>query len=170
MRDNGTDYTERILRDPGVCGGEPVLRGTRVTLRTVLASLAAGDSPEELTAEFPSLKIEDIRAAIAFAAASAQEDIPIPAIALPFDDRSSCDENLPVSMASHLRTLGHDVDTTLDEQLTGRPDTDVWNAAQRELRFLVTQDFELSDIRTFEPGKHKGILLDSACTRPTDKA
>ncbi len=80
MRDNGTDYNERILRDPGVCGGEPVFRGTRVTLRTVLASLAAGDSPEELTAEFPSLKIEDIRAAIAFAAASAQEDIPIPAI------------------------------------------------------------------------------------------
>ncbi len=69
------------------------------------------------------------------------------------------DENLPVSMASHLRTLGHDVDTTLDEQLTGRPDTDVWNAAQRELRFLVTQDLDFSDIRTFEPGKHKGILL-----------
>jgi predicted nuclease of predicted toxin-antitoxin system len=60
------------------------------------------------------------------------------------------DENLPVSMASHLRTLGHDVDTTLDEQLTGRPDTDVWNAAQRELRFLVTQElglFRYPDLR-----------------------
>lgn len=70
---------ERIIRDPGICGGEPVFRGTRVTLRTVLASLADGDSPEEILSEFPSLKAEDIRAAIAFAAASAEEDLPVPA-------------------------------------------------------------------------------------------
>jgi len=74
------DYRERILRDPAVCGGEPVFKGTRVTLRTVLASLAAGDAPEEILADFPSLKPEDIRAAIAFAAASAEEDLPVPAV------------------------------------------------------------------------------------------
>lgn len=71
---------ERIVRDPGICGGEPVFLGTRVTLRTVLASLAEGDSPEEILAQFPSLKAEDIRAAIAFAAASAEEDLPVPAV------------------------------------------------------------------------------------------
>lgn len=71
---------DRITRDPGVCGGEPVFRDIRVTLRTVLASLAEGDSPEEILAEFPALKAEDIRAAIAFAAASAEEDLPVPAI------------------------------------------------------------------------------------------
>jgi uncharacterized protein (DUF433 family) len=71
---------ERIVRDPGICGGEPVFQGTRVTLRTVLASLAEGDSAEEILAEFPTLKPEDIRAAIAFAAASAEEDLPVPAI------------------------------------------------------------------------------------------
>lgn len=75
-----TAGTERIIRDPGICGGEPVFRGTRVTLRTVLASLAEGDTPEEILAEFPTLKVEDIRAAIAFAAASAEEDLPVPAI------------------------------------------------------------------------------------------
>ena len=75
-----TAGTERIIRDPGICGGEPVFRGTRVTLRTVLASLAEGDTPEEILAEFPTLKAEDIRAAIAFAAASAEEDLPVPAI------------------------------------------------------------------------------------------
>lgn len=68
----------RIVRDPEVWGGEPVFQGTRVTLRTVLASLAAGDSPEIILASFPSLSIEDIRAAIAFAAASAEEDLPSP--------------------------------------------------------------------------------------------
>ena len=69
---------DRIVRDQQICGGEPVFRGTRVTLRTVLASLAAGDPPEEILAAFPTLQPEDIRAAIAFAAASAEEDLPIP--------------------------------------------------------------------------------------------
>ena len=73
-------YDERIVRDPRVCGGEPVFQGTRVTLRTVLASLAAGDSAEAILADFPSLKAEDIQAAIAFAAASAEEDLPVPAV------------------------------------------------------------------------------------------
>jgi uncharacterized protein (DUF433 family) len=71
---------ERITRDPQICGGEPVFKGTRVTLRTVLASLAGGDSPEEILADFPSLKAADIHAAIAFAAASAEEDLPVPAV------------------------------------------------------------------------------------------
>lgn len=70
-------YEERIVRDPKVCGGEPVFKGTRVTLRTVLASLAVGDPADEILADFPSLKPEDIRAAIAFAAASAEEDLPV---------------------------------------------------------------------------------------------
>jgi uncharacterized protein (DUF433 family) len=46
----------------------------------VLASLADGDSVEVILREFPTLKPEDVHAAIAFAAASAEEDIPIPAI------------------------------------------------------------------------------------------
>ncbi len=70
---------ERIVRDPQICGREPVFRGTRVTLRTVLASLAEGDSIEEILADFPSLKAEDVGAAISFAAASAEEDLPVPA-------------------------------------------------------------------------------------------
>jgi uncharacterized protein (DUF433 family) len=77
---NPTNYEERIARDAKICGGEPVFRGTRVTLRTVLASLASGDSPQEILADFPSLKTEDIQAAIAFAAASAEEDLPVPEV------------------------------------------------------------------------------------------
>ena len=72
-------YKNRILRDPAICGGEPVFKGTRVTLRTVLASLADGDTPEDILGDFPSLTAEDIKAAIAFAAASAEEDLPVPA-------------------------------------------------------------------------------------------
>jgi uncharacterized protein (DUF433 family) len=74
------NYEGRLVRDTGICGGEPVFKGTRVTLRTVLASLAGGDTAEDILSDFPSLKAEDIQAAIAFAAASAEEDLPVPAI------------------------------------------------------------------------------------------
>ena len=72
-------FAERIVRDPEICGGQPVFKGTRVLLRTILASLAAGDTAEILLRSFPTLKPEDIQAAIAFAAASAEEDLPVPA-------------------------------------------------------------------------------------------
>jgi uncharacterized protein (DUF433 family) len=49
-------YEERIIRNPKICGG--VFKGTRVTLRTVLASLAAGDSPGRTLADFPVLQPE----------------------------------------------------------------------------------------------------------------
>src|ERR1700687_5687133 len=74
---NSKSYEERIIRDVQVCGGEPVFKGTRVTLRTVLASLATGDTTEEILTGFPSLKPEAIQAAIAFAAASAGEHLPV---------------------------------------------------------------------------------------------
>ena len=71
------NYQERIVRDPQIVGGEPVLKGTRVTLKTVLASLAEGATTAEILADFPTLSEGDVRAAIAFAAASAQEDLPL---------------------------------------------------------------------------------------------
>ena len=74
------DYRRRIVRDPRVCGGQAVFRGTRVPLRTVLASLAEGDATEEILADFPTLTEQDVRAAIAFAAASTEEDLPTPSV------------------------------------------------------------------------------------------
>lgn len=74
------DYNACIVSDPSICGGAPVVRGTRVTLRTVLASLEDGCTPEEIVEGFPSLKVEDVRAAIAFAVASAREEMPRPGV------------------------------------------------------------------------------------------
>lgn len=73
------NYSIHIVRDPKICGGEPVLRGTRVPLRTVLASLAEGATIAEILKDFPSLTEEAIRAVIAYAAASAEEDLPVSA-------------------------------------------------------------------------------------------
>lgn len=72
------NYREHIVRDSDICGGQPTFRGTRVLLRVVLAYLADGKSTGEIRASFPSLTDEHVRAAIAFAAASAGEDLPTP--------------------------------------------------------------------------------------------
>jgi uncharacterized protein (DUF433 family) len=71
------DFHEYIIRDPKICGGDPVIKGTRITLRTILASLAEGASNEELLQDFPTLTEQGLRAAIVFAAASAEEDLPL---------------------------------------------------------------------------------------------
>jgi len=69
-----------LERNPEICGGETVLKGTRVPLRTVLASLAEGASIEEILEDFPSLEDRHVRAVIAFAASSAEEDLPVPGL------------------------------------------------------------------------------------------
>lgn len=54
------------------------MKGTRVTVRTVLASLAEGMTVAEILREFPTLDEVAVRAVIAFAATSAEEDLPVP--------------------------------------------------------------------------------------------
>ena len=71
---------DRIIRDKKICGGEPVIKGTRVTLRTILASLAEGDGIEDIIADYPTLNRDDIKAVIAFAAESTKEDLPVPGV------------------------------------------------------------------------------------------
>lgn len=69
------------------------------------------------------------------------------------------DENLPARLADLLKSWNHDTDTVGDEGLNGRADTDVWAAAKRDNRLLITQDLDFSDIHQFRPGTHPGLLL-----------
>lgn len=70
------NYRPYISRDPAI---EPVIAGTRVPVRTVLASLEEGMTVEEILTDFPTLSREAVQAVIAFAAVSAEEDLPMPA-------------------------------------------------------------------------------------------
>jgi uncharacterized protein (DUF433 family) len=72
------DYNKYFERRREVCGGELVIKGTRVTVRTLLASLAEGASAEQIREDFPTVTPEALRAVVAFAAASAEEDLPVP--------------------------------------------------------------------------------------------
>lgn len=51
-----------------VCNGKPVIKGTRITVQTVLSHLSAGDSTEDVLEAFPSLSREDVLACLAYAA------------------------------------------------------------------------------------------------------
>ena len=59
------DYQQYIIRDSKICGGQPVIKGTRVTIRTILASQAEGTRIEEILENFPTLTEDDARAVIA---------------------------------------------------------------------------------------------------------
>ncbi len=76
MNFNYSDYFERRAE---LCGGALVVKGTRVPVRTLLASLAEGATEAEVLADFPTVTHDGLRAVIAFAAASAADDFPVPA-------------------------------------------------------------------------------------------
>jgi uncharacterized protein (DUF433 family) len=59
--------SERISIKADVCNGRPVIRGTRIAMQTVLEFLAAGDSVEEVLAEYPRLTRADVQACIDYA-------------------------------------------------------------------------------------------------------
>lgn len=80
VSDVSMNYLEHFERRRDMCGGELVVKGTRVTVRTLLASLSEGAGQDEILADFPTVSGEALRAVIAFAAASAEEDLPRPPV------------------------------------------------------------------------------------------
>lgn len=56
----------RIVLDPDICNGKPIIKGTRITAQTVLEFLAAGDSVEDVLDEYPSLSREDVLECVKF--------------------------------------------------------------------------------------------------------
>ncbi len=75
------NWEKRIMIDPEVCNGKPVLRGKRITVQTILEYLSAGESREEILRQYPSLTSEDIDAALAFASHLMANDFSLKKIA-----------------------------------------------------------------------------------------
>ena len=59
--------SERISIKRDICNGRPMIRGTRITVQTVLEFLAAGDSIEDVLEEYPRLKRDDVQACLDYA-------------------------------------------------------------------------------------------------------
>jgi hypothetical protein len=66
------------------------------------------------------------------------------------------DENLTTRVTAVLKKLGHDVQTTSEEGLTGKPDDEIWDAARSEKRFLVTQDMDSPTLENSNLERMKG--------------
>ena len=69
------DWRARISTDPTVCHGKACIAGTRIMVSVVLDNLAAGASATEIVQHYPSLRAEDVSAAIAYAAQLARERV-----------------------------------------------------------------------------------------------
>jgi len=66
---------ERITRDPQQMNGQPCVRGMRLTVRRVVAAVAAYPDREELFRNYPDLEEDDIRQALEFAAANLADEV-----------------------------------------------------------------------------------------------
>ena len=62
------DLLARITIDPEQCGGRPCIRGMRMRVTDVLELLAAGETAQQILAEYPYLEAEDISASLLYAA------------------------------------------------------------------------------------------------------
>jgi len=69
------NWRERITVDPQVCHGKACFKGTRIMVSVILDSLAEGASIEEILESYPSLTVDDIKAAIAYAAELSRERV-----------------------------------------------------------------------------------------------
>ncbi len=73
------EYRDIITIEPGKRGGKPCIRGLRITVYDILEYLAAGMSEDEILADFPDLRRDDIRACLAFAADRERKLVKVPA-------------------------------------------------------------------------------------------
>lgn len=70
-----SDWRDRIVTDLAICHGQACLRGTRIPVAVVLDNLAAGLGTADILTSYPSLRPEDIHAALSYSAEIARERI-----------------------------------------------------------------------------------------------
>jgi predicted nuclease of predicted toxin-antitoxin system len=73
--------------------------------------------------------------------------------------RIKVDEDLPPAVTERLRDAGHDAAGVVEQGMSGWKDPGLWEAVQKEGRFLVTSDKGFGEIRAYPPGTHAGILV-----------
>jgi len=69
------NWRTRISIDPAVGHGKACIKSTRIMASVVLDNLAAGQSPDEILRLYPTLQVEDVTAALAYAAELARERV-----------------------------------------------------------------------------------------------
>jgi uncharacterized protein (DUF433 family) len=68
------EVMERIFSHPDLRGGEPCIKGTRIPVSVIVASMAEGLTRQDILSQYPQLKDEDIRAALLYASESVHQE------------------------------------------------------------------------------------------------
>lgn len=70
---------DRIHRDPDIMFGKPVIKGTRIPVAKILNEFAVGETEETILEAYPSLTVDDVRAALTYAAGLVDDEHPMAA-------------------------------------------------------------------------------------------
>ena len=81
----------RIVANPGILGGKPIVEGTRLSVEHILGLLASGMSNQEIITDYPDLTEESIRAVLAYAAKALHNEIVIDVVS----HRDGISEDIP---------------------------------------------------------------------------
>ncbi len=73
LTNENVGYQDRIITDPDILVGKPVVKGTRISVELVVNYLAQNPNLDELFADYPRLTIEDVKACLAYAHAVMEE-------------------------------------------------------------------------------------------------
>ncbi len=107
----------RITHNPEQCGGKPCIRGMRIRVRDILELYAAGMSSDAILADYPDLELEDLRAALDYAARALDHPV---LVELGHPDRGSCHDQgsgfHPIAGGSRPSSTGHLVAAGQHEQ------------------------------------------------------
>jgi uncharacterized protein (DUF433 family)/predicted nuclease of predicted toxin-antitoxin system len=128
---------DRITVDPAKMNGEPCIRNLRLTVRRILEALATYPDRAELKREYPELEDEDIRQALAFAAAYLDDKV----LPLPLTQWSCCwTIGLPRSTTQHLQKHGIKAIHVGDVGLAAAEDAAILEHAKREGQVVASLD------------------------------
>jgi uncharacterized protein (DUF433 family) len=148
---------DRIVIDPQVLAGKPVVRGTRLAVEFVIDLLAQGWSEADLLRNYPGLTHEDILACLAYAGQRLKAERIYPLIvAGNCPVRFLADEYFPGDAVAALRERGHDV-MWIRTEAPGISDPEVLARAQAEDRLLLT--FAALESRSDWAG-HIAVVVD----------
>jgi uncharacterized protein (DUF433 family) len=142
----------RIVLDPKVLAGKPVIRGTRLSVEFIIGLMADGWSEADILSNYPGVTHEDIIACLAYARDALTSEGYSRAR---HDMRFSANENLAGMAVEALKAAGHDV-VWVRTAAPGMADPGVLAWAAREERILLTFDKDLG-------GQARVAALPSAC-------
>ena len=147
----------RVVINPKVMLGKPIIRGTRITVELLLRKLGEGATEADILESYPHLTRDDIRAALAYAADTLSHSETV--VYEPQDSmRFLADESCDGRVVRALRLAGHNV-KPVREIAPELPDEDVIVVARNEDRVLITEDRDFGQIFFAAGVRSVGVIL-----------